>query len=96
MKGHAPLTAVYQFGSIKYQLDLFHAHVFRYQCKPRNYELRIIQWLHSPELYLQVNIMDTMHFWPFAQEYSMWNAAVTSLQFWTADLEPYILNDAIE
>ena len=44
-KGHMPLTSIHQFGSIKYQLDLFHAHVLRYQYKPRNNELRIIQWL---------------------------------------------------
>ena len=37
-----------------------------------------------------------MHYWPFAQEYSIWNAAVAALQFWTADLEPHVLRDAIE
>ena len=40
--------------------------------------------------------MDTTHYWPFAREYSIWNATVTALQFWTADLEPHILNNAIE
>ena len=29
-------------------------------------------------------------------EYSMWNAAVATLQFWIADLEPNILSSAIE
>ena len=37
-----------------------------------------------------------MHFWPFAQEYSIWNAAVAALQFWTVDLKPHILSNAIE
>ena len=40
--------------------------------------------------------MDATHYWPFAREYSIWNATVASLQFWTADLEPHILSDAIE
>ena len=68
-----------------------HAIASRYHYKkPRNYELSIIQWLHSPYLHLQVNIMDATHYWPFAWEYSIWNAAVAALQFWTADLEPHI------
>ena len=37
-----------------------------------------------------------MHYWPFAQEYSIWNAAFTAFQFWTADLELHILSNAIE
>ena len=40
--------------------------------------------------------MDATHYWPFAREYSIWNAAVTALQFWMADLEPYTLSNAIE
>ena len=41
-------------------------------------------------------IMDATHYWPFAREYSIWNTAVTALQFWMADLKPPILSDAIE
>ena len=44
----------------------------------------------------KVYIMDTTHYWPFAREYLIWNATVTGLQFWTADLKPHILSDAIE
>ena len=40
--------------------------------------------------------MDTAHYWPFAREYSIWNVAVATLQFWTADLKPHILSGAIE
>ena len=40
--------------------------------------------------------MDATHYWPFAREYSIWNAIVTALQFWTADFKPHILSDAIE
>ena len=40
--------------------------------------------------------MDTTHYWPFAREYSMWNAAVIGLQFWRADLEPQTLSNPIE
>ena len=31
--------------------------------------------------------MNATDYWPFAQEYSIWNAAVTALQFWMADLD---------
>ena len=31
-----------------------------------------------------------------AREYSVWNAAVAALQFWTADLEVHVLSSAIE
>ena len=40
--------------------------------------------------------MDATHYWPFAREYSIWNIAVTALQFWIADLKPHIPSDAIE
>ena len=40
--------------------------------------------------------MDATHYCPFAQEYSIWNATVTALQFWTVDLKPHILSNAIE
>ena len=40
--------------------------------------------------------MDATHYWLFAREYLNWNAAVAALQFWTADLKPHILSDAIE
>ena len=40
--------------------------------------------------------MDAMHYWPFAWEYSIWNTTDTALQFWTADLKPHILSNAIE
>ena len=41
-------------------------------------------------------IMNTTDNWPFAREYSILNATVATLQFWTADLEPNILSNAIE
>ena len=40
--------------------------------------------------------MDTTDYWPFAQEYSIWNAAVAALQFWMDNLEPLVLSKAIE
>ena len=40
--------------------------------------------------------MDATHYWLFAREYSVLNAAVTAQQFWAADLEPHILSNAIE
>ena len=40
--------------------------------------------------------MNTTDYWPMAREYSVWNAAVAALQFWTADLEAHVLSRAIE
>ena len=35
-------------------------------------------------------IMDATDYWPFAQEYPIWNAVVTVLQFWMDNLDPPI------
>ena len=40
--------------------------------------------------------MDTADYWPMAREYSIWNTAIASLQFWTEDLDPVTLGRAIE
>ena len=40
--------------------------------------------------------MDTADYWLMAQDYSIWNAAIASLQFWTADLHPVTLGRATE
>ena len=40
--------------------------------------------------------MNVTDYWPMAREYSIWNAAVAALQFWTADLEAHILSSATE
>ena len=40
--------------------------------------------------------MNTMDYWPMAREYSVWNAAVAVLQFWTADLKAHVLSSTIE
>ena len=42
------------------------------------------------------HIMNAKDYWLFAREYSIWNATVAALQFWTADLEPNVLNSTIE
>ena len=41
-------------------------------------------------------IMNATDYWPLAREYSIWNATVAALQFWTADLEAHILSSTIE
>ena len=38
--------------------------------------------------------MDTADYWPMAGEYSIWNATIASLQFWTEDLDPVTLGGA--
>ena len=40
--------------------------------------------------------MNTTDYWPMAREYSIWNAAIASLQFWTEDLDPVTLGRATE
>ena len=39
--------------------------------------------------------MNAMDYWPMAREYLVWNAAVTALQFWTADLKAHTLSSTI-
>ena len=43
-----------------------------------------------------ISSMDTADYWPMAREYSIWNAAIASLQFWTEDLDPVTLGRATE
>ena len=40
--------------------------------------------------------MNITDYWLMAREYWMWNAAIASLQFWTADLNPVTLSIATE
>ena len=40
--------------------------------------------------------MNVTDYWPMAREYSIWNATVAYLQFWTADLEVHALSSTIE
>ena len=40
--------------------------------------------------------MNPIHYWWMAREYSVWNAAVAALQFWTAELEAHVLGSSIE
>ena len=40
--------------------------------------------------------MNTADYWLMAREYSIWNAAIASLQFWTEDLNPVTLGRATE
>ena len=40
--------------------------------------------------------MNVTNYWPMAREYSVWNATITALQLWTADLEVHVLSSTIE
>ena len=40
--------------------------------------------------------MNITDYWPMAREYSVWNASVAALQFWTVDLKAHILSSAID
>ena len=43
-----------------------------------------------------ISSMDTADYWLMAREYSIWNATIASLQFWTEDLDPVTLGRATE
>ena len=60
----------------------------------RNSESPIIQRFYS--FNLQASTMDCSQYWSFAHEYCIWNATVTGLQFWVADLKLHILSNAID
>ena len=48
-------------------------------------------------LYLQATYQhEHKRYWPMAREYSIWNASVAALQFWTANLEAHVLSSTIE
>ena len=40
--------------------------------------------------------MNVADYWPMVREYSIWNVAIASLKFWTADLDPVTLGRATE
>ena len=44
-------------------------------------------------IYINMNAED---YWPIAREYLMWNAALASPQFWTADLDMLTFSNAME
>ena len=43
-----------------------------------------------------ISSMDTADYWLMAREYSIWNATIASLQFWTEDLDPVTLGRTTE
>ena len=59
-----------------------------YGCTHSQYKIILILLLHI--------IMNVADYWPMAREYSIWNATVAALQFWTADLEAHVLSSTIE
>ena len=40
--------------------------------------------------------MDPVDYWLMAREYTIWNATIAALQFWTADLKAHMLSSTIE
>ena len=40
--------------------------------------------------------MDATEYWLFAHKFSIWNALVAALQFWTKDLDTQILSNTIK
>ena len=69
----------------------FHNDTFTY------YYIWLYKFLIQHHLILHLHsIMNATDYWLLPREYSIWNATVATLQFWTADLEPNILSSAIE
>ena len=88
------MTWISQLKSIKHKLGLFQANAFsHYIYIPRNSESTIIPWFY---FHLKTGTMDASQYWPFAWKYSIWNAAVAALQFWTDDLKPHVLSHVID
>ena len=54
--------------------------IFPTCCSPQH--LRIFQHCFN------TSTMDTTEYWLMAQEYGIWNAAITALHFWAEDLDP--------
>ena len=48
-----------------------------------------------PQHFYNIN-METAEYWPMAREYGIWNAAITSFQFWAEDLDLVTLGEASE
>ena len=55
----------------------------------------ILHTVSSQLQYTHIN-MNTPDYWPMAREYSICNAAVTALNFWTADLKEHTLSSTTE
>ena len=55
----------------------------------------IFNTVSSQLQYTHIN-MNIPDYWPMAREYSIWNAAVAALNFWTADLEAHTLSSTTE
>ena len=52
--------------------------------------------MHHPLILPFHIIMNVTDYWPMAREYSVWNATVAALNFWTTDLKAHVLSSAIE
>ena len=94
IKGHMLITWITQLESIKLQMEPFHANALSYYIYQET--LRQPSFNDFSHFHLKVSTIDASQYWPFPQEYSIWNAAVTALVFWTADLKPHILSNAID
>ena len=66
--------------------------------KSRNFiQITIIRFCRNLPLHTATTLsMNTADYWPMAREYSIWNATIASLQFWTEDLDPVTLGRATE
>ena len=58
--------------------------------------LEVILSTTSFQFYIYNTIMNVTDYWPMAREYSVWNATIAALQFWTTDLKAYVLSSTIE
>ena len=64
---------------------------------PTNFsDMLLIQLLLEFYRNFTTTTMVTAEYWPMACEYTIWNAAIASLQFWVEDLDPITLGIASE
>ena len=88
IKGHMP---IWPYWTITTHFSLFTmilSDTTIYGSTDSQYSIILILLLHI--------IMNVTDYWPMARKYSVWNAAVATLQFWTADLKAHVLSSAIE
>ena len=65
---------------------------------PTNFVQTYYWYYHRYSFYrnFTTTTMESAEYWPMAWEYSIWNAAIASLQFWAEDLNPITLGIASE
>ena len=89
---------VHQRTHVLIAVEIIKTHLSSFTIMPSKFA--VYAWSFSSttpfQLYIYHIIMNVNDYWPMAREYSVWNATVAALQFWTADLKAHVLSSVIE